>query len=149
MSVPNEFLCPITLTIMKDPVIASDGYSYERTAIVQWLRMNPLSPLTRQPMDINFLQRNYALRAAIERHISQSRQPTFESYYIQPSAPPLYQVAPTAPPLENYQPIVRNPVVQSDTRRDIMCRRLLCLSIFVFPTMIVIVMIVQGLAEHN
>ncbi|NBV88156.1 MAG: hypothetical protein EBR88_01365, partial [Betaproteobacteria bacterium] len=32
MSVPNEFLCPITMMIMRDPVIISDGYSYERAA---------------------------------------------------------------------------------------------------------------------
>lgn len=29
----EQFICPITLGIMVDPVIASDGHSYERSAI--------------------------------------------------------------------------------------------------------------------
>ena len=30
---PDDFHCPITLAVMTDPVIASDGFSYERAAI--------------------------------------------------------------------------------------------------------------------
>ena len=33
MSVPEEFVCKITGVIMADPVVASDGFSYERTAL--------------------------------------------------------------------------------------------------------------------
>jgi hypothetical protein len=35
---PNELLCPITSDIMVDPVVAADGYSYERQAIEEWFR---------------------------------------------------------------------------------------------------------------
>ncbi|CAG9320660.1 unnamed protein product [Blepharisma stoltei] len=31
-NVPVDFLCPITKEIMEDPVVASDGYTYERIA---------------------------------------------------------------------------------------------------------------------
>ena len=65
---PDEFLCPITLTLMRDPVIGPDGHSYERTAITQWLQTNPHSPLTRQPMTVQMLQSNYSLKTAIERY---------------------------------------------------------------------------------
>lgn len=41
--IPQEFICPITLSIMDDPVICSDSYTYERSAILQ-LR-NSISPL--------------------------------------------------------------------------------------------------------
>lgn len=27
---PKEFICPITQEVMTDPVVASDGFSYER-----------------------------------------------------------------------------------------------------------------------
>jgi hypothetical protein len=63
--IPQEFICPITLTIMDDPVICSDGYTYERSAILQ-LR-NSISPITRQYIDKNNLITNRALKDAIER----------------------------------------------------------------------------------
>ena len=34
--VPDEFLCPISQEIMQDPVICSDGSSYERKVIEKW-----------------------------------------------------------------------------------------------------------------
>jgi hypothetical protein len=44
---PDEFLCPITFNIMSDPVIAEDGYSYERSAIEDWFaRGETISPKT-------------------------------------------------------------------------------------------------------
>ena len=33
LPLPHEFVCPITCEKMKDPVVASDGNSYERSAI--------------------------------------------------------------------------------------------------------------------
>lgn len=48
--------CPITQEPVKDPVIAPDYHIYERSAIEQWLRTNPTSPLTRQPMRLEDLQ---------------------------------------------------------------------------------------------
>jgi len=47
---PTEFLCPITRQIMLDPVVASDGMSYERLAVTRWLLQNSISP-----GNINFL----------------------------------------------------------------------------------------------
>ena len=41
---PSEFLCPITLCPMKDPVIAADGHSYERSALETWLKRSRRSP---------------------------------------------------------------------------------------------------------
>jgi hypothetical protein len=35
-SSPNNFLCPITLELMRDPVLAKDGHTYERKAIEDW-----------------------------------------------------------------------------------------------------------------
>jgi len=81
-SVPEEYLCPINLTLMNDPVIGSDGRSYERVAITQWLRSNPRSPLTREQMTVASLKPNYALKTAIERFNAEQRRPPA------PSAPP-------------------------------------------------------------
>ena len=64
----EEFLCPITQIKMVDPVQGSDGRTYERSAITEWLRTHTTSPITREPMTAASLTPNYALRSMIERH---------------------------------------------------------------------------------
>lgn len=46
--------CPITLTKFTDAVVASDGFSYDWPAIVQWLQNNRSSPMTHEPLDLLF-----------------------------------------------------------------------------------------------
>lgn len=43
---PAHFLCPILGKVMKSPVLAMDGYTYERDAIEAWLRRSDISPIT-------------------------------------------------------------------------------------------------------
>ena len=66
-NIPEEFICPITLEIMEDPVLCEDGHTYERKAIQQ-LRTS-ISPLTRQPIDKTKLIPNRALKECIQRFI--------------------------------------------------------------------------------
>ncbi|XP_050534733.1 WD repeat, SAM and U-box domain-containing protein 1-like isoform X2 [Daktulosphaira vitifoliae] len=48
---PEELICPITQQIFRDPVICSDGHTYERDAIVSWFRRGKItSPLTNEPL---------------------------------------------------------------------------------------------------
>lgn len=52
---------------MTDPVIGTDGHTYERSAIVEWLKHNSVSPMTRQHMAPHKdLIPNIALRQTIE-----------------------------------------------------------------------------------
>jgi hypothetical protein len=64
--IPREFICPITFEIMEDPVICCDGYTYEKSVIMNL--PNSLSPLTRQPIDKNNLIPNRNLKDVIERY---------------------------------------------------------------------------------
>lgn len=57
--------CPITQDIMADPVVASDGHSYERKAIVRWFASNLRSPLTNEPIASTVVVPNLALRSLI------------------------------------------------------------------------------------
>ena len=68
MNPPNEYLCPILMIPMEDPVIGSDGRTYERSAIEEALKRDPRSPLTREPMKASSLRANYALKSLIERY---------------------------------------------------------------------------------
>ena len=43
---PKEFQCPITKDLMTDPVVLTDGFSYERKAIVEWMKRRSISPMT-------------------------------------------------------------------------------------------------------
>ncbi|KAM9398073.1 WD repeat, SAM and U-box domain-containing protein 1-like isoform 1-T1 [Salvelinus alpinus] len=66
--VPDEYLCPITRELMKDPVIAADGYSYEREAIESWIATkNRSSPMTNLPLQTTLLTPNRTLKMAIGR----------------------------------------------------------------------------------
>lgn len=47
----NYLECPITKMIMSEPVFASDGHIYEKTAIVRWLSEDKRSPVTRESLD--------------------------------------------------------------------------------------------------
>ena len=47
---PPALRCPITLSTFLDPVIASDGHTYERAGIMEWMKHNTTSPLTREAL---------------------------------------------------------------------------------------------------
>ena len=62
----NAFRCPILQRVFIDPVIAADNYTYERSAIVQWLSENRTSPMTNLVIHTNTLFANRALLEAME-----------------------------------------------------------------------------------
>jgi len=65
---PEEFCCPITQDLMEDPVIAEDGNTYERTAIVEWIDKHGDSPISREPLNKEILIINRALKNQIEQY---------------------------------------------------------------------------------
>eukprot|EP00672_Neobodo_designis_P027696 CAMPEP_0174853662 /NCGR_PEP_ID=MMETSP1114-20130205/29385_1 /TAXON_ID=312471 /ORGANISM="Neobodo designis, Strain CCAP 1951/1" /LENGTH=850 /DNA_ID=CAMNT_0016088323 /DNA_START=39 /DNA_END=2591 /DNA_ORIENTATION=+ len=66
--IPAAYVCPIGQDLMTDPVIGTDGNTYERAHIVAWLREHGTSPLTRERMDAAALVPNRNLRDAIESY---------------------------------------------------------------------------------
>ncbi|KAA8528827.1 hypothetical protein F0562_036182 [Nyssa sinensis] len=66
LAIPHEFLCPITLEIMTDPVIVATGQTYEKESIQQWLDSNHRTcPKTGQILAHLSLVPNFALRNLI------------------------------------------------------------------------------------
>ncbi|GBF89593.1 hypothetical protein Rsub_02311 [Raphidocelis subcapitata] len=62
----SELLCcPITAEPFTDPVLASDGQTYERAAIESWLQKSSTSPLTNQPL-AGALMPNTLVKALVE-----------------------------------------------------------------------------------
>lgn len=66
VDVPEQLLCPITGCAMKDPVVAADGHSYEREAILQWFATSDKSPLTGARMPTTQVFPNFTLRQLSE-----------------------------------------------------------------------------------
>ncbi|KAG8371433.1 hypothetical protein BUALT_Bualt13G0087100 [Buddleja alternifolia] len=64
--IPDDFRCPISLELMKDPVIVSTGQTYERSCIEKWLEAGHATcPKTQQALTSTALTPNYVLRSLI------------------------------------------------------------------------------------
>ena len=64
--VPPDFYCPITGELMNEPVSDPEGHTYEKNEILRWLSTNPISPLTRTPLNSSQLTDNIAMKRSIE-----------------------------------------------------------------------------------
>lgn len=67
-----DFMCPILHERMKCPVLAADGFTYERQAIEKWLAMHNTSPMTGAVLAHRFLTENFALRHLIDAYETQA-----------------------------------------------------------------------------
>jgi hypothetical protein len=54
-------ICPITQDVMREPVIDKEGNTYEKSAILEWLKTNNISPITRNVISASELIPNRAL----------------------------------------------------------------------------------------
>ncbi len=63
--VPSEFICPITLEIMKHPVMTRYGHCFDRSALLTWMRLSDDAqcecPLTRKPLRISDIVNHHSL----------------------------------------------------------------------------------------
>ncbi|KAL3518633.1 hypothetical protein ACH5RR_021222 [Cinchona calisaya] len=69
IDVPQYFLCPISLQIMRDPVTTITGITYDRESIEQWLKTSEdaTCPATKQPLHRDSdLTPNHMLRRLIQ-----------------------------------------------------------------------------------
>jgi len=71
-NIDYNFICSITHEIMIDPVITSDGHTYERSAIEKWLNYNNHSPMTREIITRDSIVPNIALRDIISKNFKKN-----------------------------------------------------------------------------
>jgi hypothetical protein len=72
--IPELFKCPIGLTVMEEPVMAEDGYSYERKNILAWFEKNSTSPVKNIIIG-KLLIDNHSLKSEIQEW--KTKQATF------------------------------------------------------------------------
>jgi hypothetical protein len=68
---PPSFYCPISQQCMHDPVVLSDGHSYERRHIQRWLENHNTSPVSGLQLQRKDFFPNHALRNAIDEYFKQ------------------------------------------------------------------------------
>ncbi|CAF0953019.1 unnamed protein product [Adineta ricciae] len=69
----SALTCPITLELFTDPVVADDGHTYERSAIVEWIKNHhETSPMTRQTIKLKNLKPNNVVKQLADQYRSSS-----------------------------------------------------------------------------
>lgn len=63
----DELLCPITLELFYDPVVAQDDHTYERKNIEEWIRKHGTSPITGQHISLEQLVPNHTIKKMVDR----------------------------------------------------------------------------------
>ncbi len=66
--------------VMREPVVAADGHTYERAALEQWLSLAApgapgRSPMTGLPLAHPHVSPNFALRSLIAERLGDPRRP--------------------------------------------------------------------------
>jgi len=67
-------LCPIGRMLMRDPVLAPDGHTYERVEIEKWLKESDRSPKTLEPLALKTLVSNHSMKSLILELVDQHLQ---------------------------------------------------------------------------
>ena len=68
----GEFHCPLSLEPMREPVVAADGITYERSFLEEWLKRNTTSPCTGLPLQHMHLVPNLALKRLIDESLAEA-----------------------------------------------------------------------------
>jgi hypothetical protein len=63
--VPQDFICPITQEIFRDPVQDLFGHTYERSAILAWIAVKGACPMTRQDLRASNLIPNALMKTKV------------------------------------------------------------------------------------
>ena len=69
----DDLICPITHLIFEHPVVLSDGFTYERKAIEDWLKIKDTSPKTNERLVTKTLIPNLTLHSIIENCLDRYR----------------------------------------------------------------------------
>lgn len=73
---PSEFVCPVSLELMNDPVIVSTGHTFDRPSIEAWFATGRMTnPVTGIPLTNRNLTPNFALRDAIATYRAAQEAP--------------------------------------------------------------------------
>jgi len=68
--IPKYLLCKLTGEIMNDPVITSEGYTYERDKLFKYFEQNEKKdPITKKEIDINKIYANITIKTVTNEYL--------------------------------------------------------------------------------
>jgi len=70
----SEMCCPVSLVLFVEPVIASDGFMYEKGSVQGLLKNRMVSPMTREALKADFLPARQRRSAAMEFRQARSEE---------------------------------------------------------------------------
>jgi hypothetical protein len=76
----NLYRCPLSKKIYYDPVVAEDGFIYERNEIYNWLTDKRMSPTTGKPMGPR-LQRAKKIKLLVDEYLKEHPEEKTDRYY--------------------------------------------------------------------
>ena len=65
----ENLICPITGSIMVNPVILTSGHTYDQNSIIKWFWKKNTDPITNKVVDTTVLIPNHSLRSSINGFI--------------------------------------------------------------------------------
>jgi hypothetical protein len=79
-NIPDEFRCPISLDLMKDPVIVASGHTYDRNSIAQWINSgHHTCPKSGKRLIHTALIPNYALKSLVHQWCQDNNVPLIKN----------------------------------------------------------------------
>ncbi|CAH1438780.1 unnamed protein product [Lactuca virosa] len=80
INIPDEYRCPISLDLMRDPVIVASGHTYDRVSIAQWINSgHHTCPKSGKRLIHMALIPNYALKSLIHQYCDENNLPVDEN----------------------------------------------------------------------
>lgn len=75
LSHPEEFLCPISGQLMREPVIVGDGKAYDKYSIKKWFEIKQSSPLSNVLLENSLFVPHTHLQSRIQKYVDSLRHP--------------------------------------------------------------------------
>ena len=62
------------MDLMRDPVLAMDGHTYERSEIERWLADHQTSPKTNSPLPSKMLVPNHSVKSMVQEYLEAAKK---------------------------------------------------------------------------
>ncbi|MBI2786476.1 MAG: U-box domain-containing protein, partial [Legionella longbeachae] len=72
IKIKEELRCPLTKKIMNEPVMLSSGETYEKEAIINWLKEHSIDPVTKEELEDKKFTINKGIQKALHRFLEKN-----------------------------------------------------------------------------
>jgi hypothetical protein len=69
-----EFFCPISLGLVKDPVVVADGHARGRLNTAKWLANNEACPKTGARLSHKSIVPNHSIKSMVQEHLQRKEE---------------------------------------------------------------------------